>query len=276
MKPKRASTSFTMTRNDLQLDPEAAHLPDVRVKPIHCGSGSKANFRLALVDSSDKIYSLDSLEDELRTSGLNLRVPAIENILNILLDIVPKYIARTGHSLRIGNLVTLKPCVTGSLDDANAEPDPEKNWLEIHAVVSPALRHSLSKSKLVNVNRSRNRIENVIRSVSGSGRDEVDAINKIVVCGKELYVSVQSAADENVRGRVWVETTDGKRLGGCAVLVPTASTLTVKFVPDAPITEDCDARLVVETYATQKAFEADDKSAIVRYGRKVRVIANPT
>ena len=65
MKPKRVSTSFTKTRNDLQLDPAADSLPDVKVQPIRCDSSEKAKFRLALVGGTDKINSLESLEDEL-------------------------------------------------------------------------------------------------------------------------------------------------------------------------------------------------------------------
>ena len=111
--------------------------------------------------------------------------------------------------------------------------------------------------------------------MANSGKDEVDDSNEVIVIGKGLYVSAQSAAKENTRGRVWVETPDGQRLGGCAVLVPTESSLTVRFVPDAPI-EACEARLVVETYATKAAFDADDRSAFVRYDHKVRIVSNPS
>ena len=129
MRPKRASTRFTITRADIQVDPKSSLLPDVMINPIPCGDGGKVKYRLSLDNSTDNICGLESLEDELRTAGLNLRVSTVENILNTLLDVIPRYIARTGRSVRIGNLVTLKPYATGTLDNANDAPDPERTIL---------------------------------------------------------------------------------------------------------------------------------------------------
>ena len=151
MRPKRTSTNFTVTRTDLQLDPRKDLLPDVMVHPVPCGADGTTKYRLALDNSTDNICGLEALEEELRTAGLNLHVSAVENILNTLLEVIPSYIARTGRSVRIGNLVTLKPFATGTLDNANDAPSPDRNHLEIRATISPALRHSLAKARLVNV-----------------------------------------------------------------------------------------------------------------------------
>ena len=46
------------------------------------------------------------IEEELRMAGLNLRVEAVENILNTLCGVIPEYIARTGNAVRLGNLAS--------------------------------------------------------------------------------------------------------------------------------------------------------------------------
>lgn len=269
MTPKRGSSRFTVTRADLQLDPRDVRLPDIRVKPIPCGAGGKTAYRLSLEESSDNICGLDALAEELSTAGLNLHVSAVENILNTLLDVIPRYIARTGKAVRIGNLMTLKPYVTGTLDNANDEPDPAKSHVEIRATVSPALRHSLAKARLVNVKHRRNVIDRVICNMNGAVVDVVDVNHDIGVSGRNIYVPCQPATAEDARGRVWIETLDGVRLGRCAVLNSGPDLLTVRFVPDMPVSVG-EARLVVETYGTKEAADAGDKSALARYDRVIR------
>ena len=271
MTPKRGSSRFTVTRADLQLDPRNGRLSDIRVKPIPCGAGGKKAYRLSLEESSDNICGLDALAEELGTAGLNLHVSAVENILNTLLDVIPRYIARTGKAVRIGNLMTLKPYVTGTLDNANDEPDPVKSHVEIRAMVSPALRHSLAKARLVNVKNLRNAIDRVICNMNGAVVDVVDAKHDIQVNGRNIYVPCQSATAKNTRGMVWIETLDGVRLGRCAVLNTGPDLLTVRFVPDMPVSVD-EARLVVETYGTKEAADAGDKSVLARYDRVIRFV----
>ena len=272
MAPKRASTHFTITREDRQLEPRMGQLPDsIEVTPIPCGSGRKGKFRLAIVNSSDKISNLDALAEDLQIAGLNLHVSAVENILNTLLDVIPRYIARTGQSLRLGNLVTLKTCVTGAIDNANDELDPENNHLEIRATVSPALRHSLAKARLVNVKHRRIVIDRVIRDMNGALLDEVDAKHKLLINGKGIYVPSQSASDENTRGRVWIETLDGVMLGRCEVLSSGPDLVCAKFRPDAPVRVE-DARLVVETYGSKEAAAADDRASLARYSRDIKIV----
>jgi len=269
MAPKRGSKSFTVTRNDFRLDPQDVRCKGgLKVTPIPCGRGDAKRFRLALENSTDNICGLDALTDELRTAGLQVSV--VENIMNTLLEVIPKYIAKTGCSVRLGNLLTLKPCVTGTLDSSIDEPDPEKSHVEIRATVSPAMRHSLSKVKLVNVKQRRNGLDKVICDMDNAKSDVVDAEHDILVNGLAIYVPRQSATDADTRGRVWIETLDGERLGRCAVLESGRDLLTVRFVPDKPV-GGCDARIVVETYGTREAAESGDKSAFSRYSRIVRL-----
>ena len=272
--PKRSRTNFTVTRNDCQLDPEKDHLPDsIKVTPIPCGLGRsrKNKFRLALVNSTNKFSNLHDLAEELRVAGLNLHVSAIENILNTLLDVIPGYMARTGRSVRIGNLITLKANVNGSIDNANDELDQKKNRLEILATVSPALRYSLAKVRLVNVKNRRNVIDRVIRDMNGAVADEVDAENAFFINGKGIYVPQQSATDENTRGLVWIEALDGAMLGRCEVLASGPDLLRVKFKPNAPVGAG-DVRLVVKTYGSKEAADADDRSSLASYSRVVRIV----
>lgn len=271
MTPKRASTRFTVTRNDCQLDSINGPLPErINVTPIPCGSDRKRKFRLAVAGSSDRICNLGDIAEDLQIAGLNLHVSAVENILNTLLDVVPRYIARTGKSLRIGNLVTLKACVTGTIENANDELDPEDNHLEIRAVVSPALRHSLAKARLVNVKHRRNAIDSVVSDMNGAHLDEVDASHMFYINGTQIYVPPQSATDENTRGRVWIETMGGEMLGRCEVLNSGPDLVCARFCPGAPVSAE-EARLVVETYGTKEAA-ADDKSTLARYSRKVKIL----
>ena len=271
MRPKRASKRYSVTREDCQLDPRITPFPPggTRVHPVPCIVNGKHKYRLDLVNSNDNICGLESLSEEIRMAGYH--VQTVENMLNMLLDIVPRYIARTGRSVRIGDLFTLKPCATGTLDYANDTPDPKYNKLEIRGTISPALRHSLVKVPITNVSRRARGIDFVINNADMSERDKIDLEVNIDIHGKGVYVSPQSATDEDGRGKVWVETMDGRRLGRCAVLFSGPDMTTAKFVPDAPV--DVKEGLVfVETYGTQEAAEAGDNSLLQRYSRNVRFI----
>ena len=96
-------------------------LKSIGVHPVPCPVNGKRKYRLDLEKSNDNIHGLDSLSEEINMSGY--QVSLVENMLNMLLDVVPRYIARTGHSVRIGNLLTLKPFATGTLEYANDAPN---------------------------------------------------------------------------------------------------------------------------------------------------------
>ena len=264
MRPKRASKRYSVSREDCQLDPEDIHIPasGIKVKPVPCIVNGKQKFSLSLVNSTDNIRCLDSLAEEIRMAGF--QVSTVENMLNMLLDIVPKYIARTGHSLRIGNLMMVKPCATGTIEYANDALDPEINKLELRGTISPALRHSLTRAKLVNVSQRKRGLSFVIREANNSNRGEVDAESKLDINGTDIYVPPQSATDTDTRGKVWIETLDGRMLGRCAVLSSGPDMILAKFVPDAPVDVE-EGRLFVETYGTKEAAEADDRSKLQRY-----------
>ncbi len=208
---------------------------------------------------------MDSLSEEINMSGYQVSL-----VENMLLDVVPRYIARAGHSVRIGNLLTLKPFATGTLEYANDATDPANNRLEIRGTISPALRHSLSRVPLVNVSRSTRGIDFTINNANESRRDAINPELEILINGTDIYVPVQSAAGENTRGKVWIETLDGRRLGRCEVLTSGPNALKVKLVPDAPVDVQ-EGRIFVETYGTKEAAEAGDNSPLQHYSRDIRL-----
>ena len=273
MRPKRASGSFTVTRHDCQIKANSFLFPDsgVGFRPIPC---YKNRYRLEPENSTDNICTINDLADEIRqSSGLSVNV--VETVLATLLDVVPKFIARTnGCAVRLGNLVTLKPCITGTIEYANGKLDAKKNHLEIHATESPALRHSLAKANLVNNARNSNGLDRVLGGPSASPiLDKIDAENDITVCGVDIYVPSQPSNVDKGQGRVWVETRTGRRLGACTVLKSGKDALTVRFVPDAPLREeDKECRVVVETCGTKEKAESDKPKLLFRLSRDVTYI----
>ena len=273
MRPKRASGSFTVTRHDCQIKPDSFLFPDsgVGFRPIPC---YKNRYRLEPENSTDNICTVSDLADEIRqSSGLSVNV--VETVLATLLDVVPKFIARTnGCAVRLGNLVTLKPCITGTIEYANGKLDAKTNHLEIHATESPALRHSLAKANLVNTARNSNGLDRVLGGPSVSPvLDKIDAENDITVCGVDIYVPNQPSTTDSGCGRVWIETRTGRQLGACTVLKSGKDVLTVRFVPDAPLREeDRECRVVVETCGTKEAAESDKPKLLFRLARDVTYV----
>ena len=273
MRPKRASSSFTVTRHDCQIKSDSFLFPDggVGFNPIPC---YKNKYRLEPENSTDNICTVSDLADEIRqSSGLSVNV--VETVLATLLDVVPKFIARTnGCAVRLGNLVTLKPCITGTIEYANGKLDDKKNHLEIHATESPALRHSLAKAKLVNNARNSNGLDSVLGASNTSPvRDKIDAANDMLVNGVDIYVPMQPSTVDGGRGRVWVETRTGRRLGACTVIRSGKDALTARFVPDAPLRdEDRECRVVVETCGTQEAAESNKPKLLFRLTRDVTYV----
>ena len=273
MRPKRASSSFTVTRHDCQIKADSFLFPDggVGFRPIPCYENK---YRLEPENSTDNICTINDLADEIRQSS-GLTVNVVETVLATLLDVVPKFIARTnGCAVRLGNLVTLKPCITGTIDYANGKLDPKKNHMEIHATESPALRHSLANAPLVNNARNSNGLDRVMGGPSASpALDKIDAENEIFVNGIDIYVPHQPSTADGGRGRVFVETRTGRRLGGCTVLWSGKDGAAVRFVPDAPMREeDRECRVVVETCGTQEAAESDKPKLLFRLTRDVTYI----
>ena len=244
--PKRASRRYAITRDDRKLDPSESPTMQngFRVRPVPCFVNGTRKYRFELEKSSDNIHGLEALAEEIKMSGY--QVSAVEGMLNMLLDVVPRHIARTGHSVRIGNLLTLKPYATGTLDYANDTPDPKCNKLEIRGTISPALRCSLSKVPIVNVQRRTRGIEFVINNANGSRRDAIDLKYEMLINGTDIDVRDQAAKDMHADEKVWLETMDGRILGQCAVLSSGPNAIKAKFVPDAPVDVD-EGRIFVET-----------------------------
>lgn len=273
MRPKRASASFTVTRHDCQIRTDSHLFPSngTGFRPIPC---YKNKYRLEPENSKDNICTVSDLADEIRQSS-GLTVNVVETVLATLLDVVPKFIARSnGCAVRLGNLVTLKPCITGTIDYANGKLDAKKNHLEIRATESPALRHSLARANLVNNARNSNGLDSVQGCLSTSSvLDKIDAEHDMLVNGVDIYVPCQPSTADSGRGRVWVETRTGRRLGACTVLRSGKDALVVRFVPDAPLREeDRDCRVVVETCGTREAAEADKPKLLFLLARDVTYI----
>lgn len=242
----------------------------VTFRTIPCGrKGEGQRYRLELETASDSIVGLDALEDRLLTAGLNLRVSAVENILNTLFDVLPAYIAETGNAVRIGNLVTLKPCVTGTLAHANDAADPEKNHLEIRSTVVPALRYALSRAPLVNANHVHDGIAHIVGGPNGRAC-EIDVEHETVVAGHGIYLPPQAFDAAEAKGRAWLETVEGERIGRFDVTVSGDSLLHLRLHLDAAdLPRNC--RLVIETYGTFAAAESAT-SPLLSYRRKVKLI----
>ena len=60
-------------------------------------------------------------------------------------------------------------------------------------------------------------------------------------------------------------------LGRCEVMSSGPDVVSARFRPCAPVSIG-EARLVVETYGTKEAAEADDKSSLARYSRDVKIV----
>ena len=273
MRPKRASSSFTVTRHDCQIQADSFLFSDggVGFRPIPCGEN---RYRLEPDNSKDNICTINDLADEIRqSSGLSVNV--VETVLATLLDVVPRFIARTnGCAVRLGNLVTLKPCITGTIDYANGKLDSKKNHMEVRATESPALRYSLAKAKLVNSARNSHGLDRVVGGSSNRpAPDEIDAENDIYVSGVDIYVPHPPSPADGGRGRVWVETRNGRRLGACTILTSGKDAFRARFVPDAPMREeDRECRVVVETCGTQAAAESDKPKLLFRFTRDVTYV----
>ena len=271
MRPKRTSKTFSLTRRDCQIKPNSFPEGGVNFRPIPCGG---IRYRLEPENSRDNICNVGDLAEEIhQSSGLSVNV--VQTVLATLLDVVPRFIARTnGCAVRLGNLVTLKPCITGTINYANGKLDSKANHLEIRATESPALRHSLAKAPLVNNARSSNGLDRVMGCENNLKFDKIDAENTIQIHGKDIYMAPHPANADRGRGRVWVETRDGRMLGVCSVEFPVGPDLvTARFVPDAPMREeDRECRVVLETYATKEAAESDKPRLLFRLMRDVTYV----
>ena len=86
------------SREDAQIDAQSFLLRDgVRFRTVPCArSGDAQQYRLQLESDNDNIVGLGAIADELRMAGLNLRVEAVENILNTLCGVIPEYITLSG------------------------------------------------------------------------------------------------------------------------------------------------------------------------------------
>lgn len=265
MAPKRRSRRPRVSRNDAQLKGGEYPLStDFRFTPVSCGKIDGAtHYRLKLEGDSDSIVELKDLQDAF--FGTALRVEHVEQVLESIFNVIPRYIARTGNAVRIGNLVTIKPCVTGTVDNVNADADPAVNHVELRATESPALRYCLKNARLVNVNGHPRGIAKVI---GGAHPTEgiVDAENDIFISGYEsygIYVPMDAAGD--AEEGVWLATLDGRRIARCTLKTAGEHDLTARIPPTDPIAPG-EYRIVV---ATRGSKDAPQAAPVFTYSRKV-------
>ena len=271
MAAKRVSGRPPKSRFDMVMDGHDFALRDgmkFKAVPI-CNPKGITQYRLKLEDDNDNITDVGSLADELRTAGLNLHVAAVESVINALCDIVPQYIARTGRSVRLGNLVTLKPYATGTIGHENDPADPIENHVEIRATVSPALRYALSNMRLVNVDRKTSGLDFVIGGPNGQ-KFEVDENHMTILFGSGIYVPEKQSGDNGAKGRIWLETLEGEKIGELDVVLSGDNDLRAKLqLEKRPPKREC--RLVLETYGTKAAAESGT-APFMSYRRNVRYV----
>ena len=273
MRPKRASALPSLSRDDAQIDARSYLFRDgIKFNTVAFpGKDGSRRYRLKLERENDNISELSALEEQLRTSGLTVRVEVIENILDVLCAIIPEYIAQTGKSVRLGNLVTLKPYATGSLLHANDAPDPDKNRLEVRAIVSPSLRYSLAKARLVNAAAVHKLGIDSCFGGPDNAKDAIDDSHDILINGNNIYIPECAPGDSGVRGGLWLETADGEIVGRCGVTMSGPALLTANLRLDKRPPAGSECNLVMETYGTAEAYDAPD-SPLFRYVRKVRFV----
>ena len=272
MKPKRASGLPSLSRDDAQIDAES-HLirHGMKFTPVpYSGMDKVRRYRLKLEGDNDNIDEIGVLEERLRTAGLTVRMNVIENIIDLLSDIIPEYIAQTGHSLRLGNIVMLKPYATGSLSYANSSLDPEKNHVEIRAAVSPSLRYSLAKARLINGMVTQDMgMDSCCMDENGRKKDEIDDKHRMYINGHNIYIPKCTPDQSDIRGGLWLETAEGEIVGRFGVDISGPNLLRVQLKLDKRPAAGSECKVVMESYGTKEAY-GKPGSPLFRYERKVR------
>lgn len=268
MAPKRRSRRPRVSRNDAQLKGGEYPLStDFRFTPVSCGKADGATrYRLKLDGDSDSIVELKDLQDEF--FGTALRVELVEQVLGSIFDVIPRYIARTGNAVRIGDLVTLKPYVTGTIGHANDDADPAVNRVELRATESPALRHCLKNARLVNVN---GHPRGIARVIGGTVPREgiVSAGSDIFIAGYESYgIYVPMDASGDADEGVWLEAPDGRQIVRCKVTSAGEHDLVARIPAAEPIAPG-EYRIVV---VTRGGMDAPKDAPAFTYRRNVTFV----
>ena len=274
--PKRASTRPSITRDGAKLGRDSFALGrPMFFRPVPCQTlNGKTSYRLQLETDNDNIVNLSDMANIFFDEGCPLKMNVIESVLDAILEIVPKYIARTGRAVRIGNLALLKPYIRGQIENANDPADPVRNSLEIHASSCPALRHSLSRARLVNSLREGggSGIDTVMPDSPTARQNTVDIDNWFIVAGKDVFVPDQSASAPSPDGNARIETRDGKLIGYCDVKKSVNGLFYAYLRMDTPPAGD-KARLVVETFG--EGEKAKEKKTRKAYTRNITLLGLP-
>ena len=274
MAPKRISPRPTLSRDDYQLDTRSHCISDgIKFSPVLCWEkDGRQKFRLKLDGEGDNIRDLSSLAEDLRNSGLNLSMNVVNSVIDALLEVIPKYMAKTGRAVRLGNLVMLKPYATGSLEEKNGTPDTKKNHVEIRATACPALRYSLSRAKLVNTVKKAEGIEMIVAENNGAKRDVVYVGENHFINGRNIYVPKSDSADAGSKGSIWLESAAGERIGHFEVSIAGDSMVGAKLVLERePTSSDC--VVVMDTFGTSEAAKKGE-GMMLRRRYAVQLSAN--
>ena len=272
MAPKRISPRPSLSRDDMQLDPSSHDIADgMKFSPVPCAfKDGKRKFRLKLAGDSDNICELDDLKYDLQSSGLTVSTTVINSILHVIEKVIPRYMARTGRAVRLGNLVMLKPYATGSIDEENGKAVSEKNHVEIRATICPSLRYALSRTRPINTVSHPDGIDFVNCDYSGSTKNNLMDGKRHFINGKNIYVPVSTSPDYGKKGSVWLESCSGERIGSFDMTIEGGFLLAGTLKLDCePASKDC--VLVVETYGTKEAA-AMGKGKMLRHSIKVRLV----
>jgi len=121
--------------------------------------------------------------------------------------------------------------------------------------------------------RYRLELENANDNIAGGpdGRDcEIDAEHETLVTGHGIYLPAQAFDASDTKGRAWLETLEGEKVGRFDVTVSGESLLHLRLHLDAA-NPPRDCRLVIETYGTSAAAESGT-APLLSYRRKVKLI----
>ena len=259
---KRRSKSPLKTRDDAKVDKETLKGSPVVYEPVSCGvaKDGRPRYRLKIANEADNIIELrDVPKDELYGSGIDYTPQVFENVINALCSVLPKYIAKSGHAVRLGNLVTLKPSIKGTIQYPNETPDSDKVKVEIHATVTPSMRHALELAELKLSEDFKGKIISVVDLATSANKDAITDGDEIRVVGSYIYVVPNDCRDTVINGgSAYLADSNGKKVGEFKVITANDTMLTMKLgMLETVSTAKC--KIVLETPGTEQA--AHDKSS---------------
>jgi len=226
-------------------------------KAIKPGITGEARYRPVPKLHGRGAASISRLADYIVDRGSIFRKVVIEAVLAEATSYIPDFIRENKESVRLGDMATIKPCITGSLKYANGEADPVKNKLELRITPLPAFRHALRDITPINM------IEEP-STLSGIYTEKTDESGQIVpssclqsgvevtIKGHNIYVKPGESGEDGGHGKVWLETVKGEYVADFTVhrsgddVIWASLDASVQLVGKEYI-------IVVESYGTEKS-----------------------